>query len=147
MLRLALLFLLIGSAFGQTAEHITPAPQAAIAEAWQFSPAVRVGNMVWVSGQVGMGANGMGADAAAQSVLALDNLAYVLSEAGASLSDVVELTSYHVGSESLDAFRAAKAAVFTAAYPAWTAVEVSGLAALGLVVEVKAVAVIGSAGE
>ena len=115
-----------------------------VSDALQFSQAVRVGRTVWVSGQVGYGTEGIPAGVEAQARLAFDNLALVLDEAGASLGDVVELTTYHVSMTDLDAFSTVKAQYVKAPFPAWTAVEVSGLAEPGLLVEVQAVAVVGS---
>ncbi|MEL6770766.1 MAG: RidA family protein [Bacteroidota bacterium] len=124
--------------------HVTPAPMQEVSTALQFSQAVRVGDMVWVSGQVGFGADGIPESADDQARVAFENLAFVLAEAGASLDDIVELTTYHVSMDDFGAFMAVKSEFIAAPFPAWTAVEVSGLAEPSLLVEVKAVAVVGS---
>ena len=115
-------------------------------EHYHFSPAVKVGDTVWVSGQTGMKPTGeVPASLEEQAVLALECLKYVLEAAGATLDDVVELSTFHVdfpnGAETI---MAVKDRYFTAGYPAWTAVGVTTLAVPGLLLEVKAVAVIGS---
>ena len=115
-----------------------------VSTALQFSQAVRVGDMVWVSGQVGFGADGIPESAADQARVAFENLAFVLAEAGASLDDIVDLTTYHVSMDDFGAFMAVKSEFIAAPFPAWTAVGVSGLAEPSLLVEIKAVAVVGS---
>lgn len=67
-------------------------------EQWGLAPAVRVGNTVYCSGQLGIAADGsMPADPEAQLVNAFEHIATVLGEAGATFADVVELTSFQVG--------------------------------------------------
>jgi enamine deaminase RidA (YjgF/YER057c/UK114 family) len=118
-------------------------------EAYHFAPATRVGDLIWVSGQVGMDAEGRpGADMAAQARLAFEALKAVLAEAGASLADVVELTTFHTDLHGgMRAFAAVKDEFFPAPYPSWTAVGVAQLARPELVVEIRAVAVAGSASQ
>jgi len=65
-------------------------------DAFHFSQATRVGDIIWVSGQVGIDASTAPAKgAAAQARLAFEGLKSVLQAAGASLADVVELTTFH----------------------------------------------------
>jgi enamine deaminase RidA (YjgF/YER057c/UK114 family) len=64
---------------------------------FHFSQANRVGDTIWVSGQVGVDdklrpASGM----VAQARLAFEGLKRTLSAAGATLEDVVELTTFHL---------------------------------------------------
>lgn len=110
-----------------------------------FSQAIRVGNTVWVSGQVGRDENGNMADTIEkQCRLAFQRLEAVLAEAGGSLTDVVELVTFHTSMEDFPVFRQVKSEFFTEQYPAWTAVGVSELALPEFLVEIKATAVIGS---
>lgn len=99
---------------------------------------------MWVSGQVGVGPDGIPEGIEAQTRLAFDNMEAVLAEAGASMEDVVELTSFHVSMDDFQAFRAVKSEYFPRPFPAWTAVGVSSLAGPSLLIEVRAVAVVGS---
>lgn len=126
---------------------VVPKASQALYDHYHFAPATRVGDTVWVSGQVGVDARGKPADgAAAQAALAFENLKAVLAETGASLGDVVELTTFHVDIRAdMQAFSAAKDRYFPSHYPSWTAVGVTALAFDGLLVEVRAVAVVGSA--
>ena len=121
-------------------EHIELESTREFAAEVGYSEAVRVGNTLWVSGQVGFDAEGV----TAQSRLAFENLERVLTEAGSSLDDIVELTSYHLSEEGFVEFMAVKSEFIKAPYPAWTAIEVNSLLEPSLLVEVKAVAVIGS---
>lgn len=112
---------------------------------WQYSQAVRVGDTIWVSGQVGMDKTGPAEGIEAQSRIALESLKRVLEEAGASLEDVVELVTYHTNMADLAGFGKVRAEFFPSNYPAWTAVGVQALAVPGVLLEVKATAVAGSA--
>jgi enamine deaminase RidA (YjgF/YER057c/UK114 family) len=114
--------------------------------AYHFSQAVRVGDMIWVSGQVGLDENQQPADGVGtQARIAFENLKLVLEEAGASLGDVVELMTFHTDlhGEIAD-FAVAKDTYFPRDYPSWTAVGVTHLAVRGLCVEIRAIAVAGS---
>ncbi len=127
-------------------QSINPPPTQAVYDNFHFSQATRVGNMIWVSGQVGIDAAmkpGKGMEEQAQ--LAFQSLKSVLEAAGASLADVVELTSFHIDLRGeMDAFAKVKDTYFPDRYPSWTAVGVTQLAIAELRVEVRAVAVVGS---
>ena len=126
---------------------IVPKSAQPMYDRFHFAQATRVGDLIWVSGQTGLDANfrpaeGMGA----QAELAFESLKAVLAEAGASLGDVVDLTSFHIDLlGDMAAFTAVKDRFFPKNYPSWTAVGTTQLAVPGLLVEVKAVAVAGSA--
>lgn len=115
-----------------------------VSDGYGYSQTVRVGSTIWVSGQAGFGPEGIPASVADQSRLAFQNLQLVLEAAGSSLDDIVELTTYHVSMDELPAFMEAKNRFIQAPYPAWTAVQVAGLAEPALRVEIRATAVIGS---
>jgi len=108
---------------------------------FHFSPAVRVGKNVYCSGQVGSGPDGkLDPDPAAQISQAFENVRAVLEEAGASLEDVVEMTTFHVGfNEHIGIFMQVKDAFLEEPYPAWTAIGVAELA-FGALVEIKVTA-------
>ncbi|MGF6879695.1 RidA family protein [Paraburkholderia sp. MM5477-R1] len=128
-----------------TRQSIIPPPFQAFYDAYHFSPATRVGNTIWVSGQVGIGTDmKAGEGMPAQARIAFESLKAVLETAGASLSDVVELTTFHTDLRSeMEAFSAVKDAYFPARYPSWTAVGVTQLALPELCIEIRAVAVAG----
>lgn len=107
-----------------------------------FAPAVRVGDTVHVSGVIGTGPDGAAsADPDAQFDQAFANLADTLAAFGATLADVAEMTSFHVGlQQHLRAFMKAKDRALPAhpPSPAWTAIGVVELAVPGALVEIRA---------
>lgn len=117
----------------------------ALYDAYRFPQATRVGNMVWVTGQVGIDANVVpGKDIIEQSHLAFQNLRAALEAAGATMADVVEIMTFHtdlIAEQHM--FNSVKDEYFPDRYPSWTGVGVSQLALPELRVEIRAVAVIG----
>ena len=110
-----------------------------------FSPATRVGNMVFSSGQVAADTNGnvVGeGDAGAQSEQVFNNVEAALIAAGAVMSDVTKITAFLVNSEDYPAYAAARAKAFNAPGPASSTVFISGLVSPAYLVEVEAIAVI-----
>ena len=109
-----------------------------------FSPYVIAGDFVFVSGQLGFGADGalVGKGVEAQTTQALQNLEAVLVQAGLDRRDVVKSTCWIRHEEDFARFNAAYAAFFGDHKPARSTV-VSGLAAAGAVVEIEAVAYLG----
>ncbi|MGV9868384.1 RidA family protein [Rhodococcus koreensis] len=112
-----------------------------------FSQATRVGDLIWVSGQVGIDpatqtpADGM----KAQTRFAFEGIKTVLEAAGASLTDIVELTTFHTDLRGdITEFVQVKDEYLPDRYPSWTAVGVTQLALPELMVEVRVVASAGS---
>jgi 2-iminobutanoate/2-iminopropanoate deaminase len=103
-----------------------------------YSQFVRAGDFVIVSGQGGLrdGAVVEGG-VSAQTTQTLANLAEVLAEAGASLTDVVKTTCFLTDIGTFTEFNDAYAAAFGDHRPARSTVEVAALPA-GLDVEVEA---------
>jgi len=128
-----------------TRQLINPPGTEKTYERMKYSQAVRVGDTIWVSGQVGFTKSGPAEGIEAQSRLALGSLRRVLEAAGATLEDVVELVTYHTEMADLAGFSKVKAEFFPSNYPAWTAVGVTALAVPGILLEIKATAVVGSA--
>jgi|SRR5688572_4273314 len=127
-------------------EAINPGATRALYDALHFSQGTRVGNLIWVSGQVGIDAAMKPAKGMeAQAHLAFQGVRTVLDAAGASLADVVELATFHTDLRGgMQAFARVKDEYFPDRYPSWTAVGVTQLALPDLCVEIRAVAVIGS---
>ena len=117
---------------------VVPAGMEPLHDQFHFAPAVRVGKNVFCSGQVGSGPDGkLDPDPAVQIAQAFENVRTVLEKAGASLADIVEMTSFHVGlNEHIGIFMQVKDAFLKEPYPAWTAVGVTELA-FGARVEIK----------
>jgi enamine deaminase RidA (YjgF/YER057c/UK114 family) len=124
---------------------INPAGSESIYNSMQFSQAVQVGGMIWISGQVGINEKfEMAEGIEAQARQAFVNLEQVLNEAGGSLEDIVELVTYHISMSDMRKFSKVKSEFIPNNYPAWTAVGIKELVLPGLLVEIKATAVINS---
>jgi enamine deaminase RidA (YjgF/YER057c/UK114 family) len=112
---------------------------------WHFAEANRVGRTIWVSGQRGFDdRDQISRDPVIQARVAFRQLERTLLDAGATLDDVVSLTSYHTDIGHVDLFRQVKDEFMRAPYPAWTVVGVSALVLPAMLVEIAAVAVVGS---
>ena len=103
-----------------------------------YSPVVRAGDFVIVSGQGGM-ADGQVVEGgvAAETVQTMKNVAAQLASVGASMNDVVKTTCFLTDMENFAAFNEAYAAAFGDHRPARSTVAVAGLPA-GFLVEVEA---------
>lgn len=111
-----------------------------------YSPGMKAGNLLFISGQVASGADGkiVGVgDAAKQAEQVFKNLSAVLEAAGASLQDVVKITCFLAGREHYAAYAAARAKHFPKEPPASTTVIAAGLVGPEMLVEVEAVALLG----
>jgi enamine deaminase RidA (YjgF/YER057c/UK114 family) len=111
-------------------------------DTWHFAEANRVGRTVWVAGQRGFDERDqISRDPTIQARVAFRQLEKTLNESGASMDDIVCLTSYHTDMSHLDAFRAVKDEFIRAPYPAWTIIGVAALASPDMLVEISAIAV------
>lgn len=110
---------------------------------YQYSQAVRAGNLVILAGQCPVDAQGnvvAAGDIRGQTRQVFENMKAVLTAAGLTLDDVVEIVSYHVNMEELHGMAEVKAEYLTRDFPAWTAVGVTTLAFPGQLLEIKAIA-------
>jgi enamine deaminase RidA (YjgF/YER057c/UK114 family) len=121
---------------------VIPAGMEGFYDDFHFSPAVKDGDRLFCSGMIGLDADGKAVnDAESQYVQAFESLKAILATAGGSFSDVVEMTSFHVGLQGqLNLFMKVKDHYLKEPYPAWTAIGVSELAVPGALVEIKIVA-------
>ncbi|WP_298671017.1 RidA family protein [uncultured Sphingomonas sp.] len=112
----------------------------------------RAGDFIFVSGTssrrpdnsfVGAEADGMGTvslDIRAQTRAVIENIRDILEDAGATLADVVEVSSYLVNMNDFGGYNAVYAEYFNESGPARTTVAVHQLPHPHLLIEIKAVA-------
>lgn len=110
-----------------------------------YSHAVRAGDFVFVSGQVGIdpGTGHLQAGLEAQTRQALANIATVLQEAGSSLSQLVKTTIFLTRMADFPQVNAIYGDVIGASLPARSTVGVQALP-LKALVEIEAIALGGS---
>lgn len=105
-----------------------------------YSQAVKVGQTVYVSGQIGLDPKTMqlaqGFESQARQVL--DNIAAICQAAGGSLADVVKFNVSLTDLGDFDALNQLFVERLTAPYPARAAVQVAALPK-GAVVEIEAI--------
>ena len=110
-----------------------------------YSAATRVGNMVFVSGQVAVDeeGNSVGAgDVRAQTEQVFSNMEAALKSAGAGWDDVTKLTGFLVNAEDFPTYAAVRLERFPDNGPASSTVIVKALGRPELLVEVEAIAVV-----
>jgi enamine deaminase RidA (YjgF/YER057c/UK114 family) len=123
--------------------NIVPKDMQVIKQRFHYNPGVRVGNLLFIAGQVGRDANlNVVEGKEAQFVQAFENLKKVLTAAGVTFDDIVEMVTYHTDMRDLQLFISVKDRYYTGEYPAWTGVGVTALAMPGLTVEIKCVALL-----
>lgn len=107
-----------------------------------YSQAVRMGNLVFVSGQLGLGPDGSfaGQDAATQARKALENIGAILGAAGLGFEAVAKCTIFLTDMGDFQAVNEVYREFFTPPYPARACVQVAALPKGGLV-EIEATAV------
>ena len=112
-------------------DAIFPAGRQALYEVNRYSAAIRSGDLLFVSGQVGSREDGTpGPDFEKQVQLAFVNLGKVLQAAGCTFDNIVDMMTFHTDPVSqFDVIMSVKDKVFSQKpYPNWTAVGVNWLA-------------------
>jgi len=122
-------------------DAVFPANRHTLYDVHKYSAAIRSGDLLFVSGQVGSREDGSPEPVFEEQVrLAFANLRDVLAAAGCTFDDVIDVTSFHTDParqfETMLAVRAEE--IGAAPYPTWTAVGVNWLA--GFDFEIKVIA-------
>lgn len=118
-------------------------------EPYAISQAIRLGDLVFVSGQAGIDEAGHtvqgGFDAQARRALA--NIDRVLAATGSGLEHVVKVTIFVTDMAVIDQVVALRRELFSAPYPADTIAQVTSLAQADWQIEIEAVALIPEAAK
>lgn len=112
-------------------------------EPYRISQGVRVGDLIFLSGQASLDRDGriVGAgDFMAQADQTFTNIREVLQAAGSDLSRVVKVTIYLTDMAHFPAIVDLRGRYFTSPYPADTIVEVRALALPELMIEIDVIA-------
>jgi enamine deaminase RidA (YjgF/YER057c/UK114 family) len=147
-----------------TREVIIPKGMEILYEKFHYCPGIKVGKTLYISGQVGRDENLQVVEGTeAQFVQTFENVKKVLSAAGATFDDVVEMITYHVTGVNLGnlqvqpsnvseqqqftiphlpLFIKVKDRYFTKNFPTWTGVGITALSTPGLIVEIKCTAIL-----
>ena len=110
-----------------------------------YSHAAKAGGLLFVAGQVAQDQEGnvVGrGDVEAQAVQIFDNLRAVLASAGATLNDVVKLTTYTTSVAYRAKIAEVRGRYFTTYFPPNTFVVVASLATPDYLLEIEAVAAV-----
>lgn len=114
---------------------------------WPYSHGVRVGDFLFVAGQVGLDEDlrlvGVG-DPEAQARQAWQNIQTVVEAAGGKITDVVRVTTFLVDASHVEALHKVRREFFPDGdFPTATVVQVAALAMPGLLLETEVFAIIG----
>jgi 2-iminobutanoate/2-iminopropanoate deaminase len=110
-----------------------------------YSPAVRAGDFIYVSGQVPrdpITGESVGDDIATQTRQVLSNVQQLLAQAGATMRDVISVTIYLADVDDWGAMNTVYREFFFSPFPSRTAV---GAELRDILVEISAVAYVGGA--
>ncbi len=118
-------------------------------ERYTFSPALRVGQLLFISGTTATDEAGQlvaPGDIVGQTRYIYGKFARLLEAAGAGFEHVVETTEYITTTQGYRGTAAVRREFFRPPYPTATGVIVAGLLREGALIEISAVAVVPDAG-
>jgi enamine deaminase RidA (YjgF/YER057c/UK114 family) len=114
-------------------------------ERYTFSPALRVGNLLFIAGTTASDERGVivsPGDIVGQTRYIFQKFATILAEVGAGFEHIVETTEYFTTSDNYRKTADVRREFFRPPYPAATGVQVKGLLREGALIEIKALAVL-----
>lgn len=111
-------------------------------EPYLLSQGIRVGNLIFISGQAGYGADGriVPGGFRAQGEQAFANLSRALEAGGSSLANVAKVTIFVTDMGDFSEVVELRRKFFTAPYPADSIVEVKALYNPEVMIEIEAIA-------
>jgi enamine deaminase RidA (YjgF/YER057c/UK114 family) len=120
---------------------MAPDPEEAGFQAeWGYASAIRVGDLVYLSGVVA-GVRKGETDLTLGYERAFKKIGETLKSAGASWDDVIDITTFHTDlTTQMPAIVAVKNRYIKAPFPAWTAIQVARLIPANGITEIKIVA-------
>lgn len=110
-----------------------------------YSHAIKVGNTIYVAGQIALDREGNlvgGDNFEAQAEQAFQNLKAIIEAAGATMNDVVKVNIYLKRREDMQAMRRMRRKYFGDYFPPSTAVAIASLGLPEWLIEVEAIAVV-----
>lgn len=114
-------------------------------ERYTFSPAIRAGNLLFISGMTAGDETGAivgPGDIVAQTRYIYQKMAPLLAAAGAGFEHVVQTTDYFTTTENYRKTADVRREFFRPPFPTATGVKVAGLLREGALIEISAVAVL-----
>ncbi|MBE1282444.1 MAG: hypothetical protein GJ676_03955 [Rhodobacteraceae bacterium] len=129
-------------------EHVWPDGHWNWTTQLPYRHGVRFGNIIHVGGQVALDASAKvlePGNMVAQTRIAMDNVARVLAEYGATLDDVVKVTTFYQGNASAEALHEnllIRSNSYTTPGPATTGIPVPSLVYEDMVIEIEVTAVL-----
>jgi enamine deaminase RidA (YjgF/YER057c/UK114 family) len=114
-------------------------------ERYTFSPALRVGNLLFIAGTTASDERGVivsPGDIVGQTRYIFQKFATILAEAGAGFEHIVDTTEYFTTVDNYRKTADVRREFFRPPYPAATGVQVKGLLREGALIEIKALAVL-----
>jgi enamine deaminase RidA (YjgF/YER057c/UK114 family) len=112
---------------------------------YTYVPALRVGNMVWLSGTTGTDDDGVitaPGDIAEQTRQIFRKFEKLLNDVGGSCDDIVQTHDFFTTTENYRATAAVRREFFKTSYPTSAGVLVAGLLRKDALIEISAVAVL-----
>ena len=114
-------------------------------KSFTFSPAVRAGNLLFISGTTASDENGKivgPGDIVAQTRYIYEKFGTLLASVGAGFEHIAQTTEYITTSENYRKTADVRREIFKGRFPASTGVIIKGLLREGALIEISAVAVL-----